>query len=137
LGEVAAWAGGLSRSLYHAPTDPMSKGPAKRKPVTPVGGWVRGPKQNQGKKKRCLFNGVFELRSPRNAQKRDNKNRKIISFRFFVDFFVKLFETTFCNTFFAVALNSHYRETPENATKNRGKTDIDKRGGGGGDVVYF
>jgi hypothetical protein len=41
-----------------------------------------------------FFNRVFELPSPRNAQKREK-----VGFGFFVDFFVK--------TFFVAFLNSH------------------------------
>jgi hypothetical protein len=63
-----------------------------------------------------FFNHIFELPSPRNAQKRDiNKSRKSRS-GIFVDFFVKTFRHDFCKTFFVVFL-SHRRKTPENAIK--------------------
>jgi hypothetical protein len=54
------------------------------------------------------FNGVFELPSPKNTQKRDeNKSRKNrFGFVNFV-FFEKLFDTIFCKTFFVVLVNSH------------------------------
>jgi hypothetical protein len=60
---------------------PRAKGPLKKKPVTPVvGGWVRGQKTEKDQDQIYLFDsfsGVFELPSPRNAQKRDkNKSRK-------------------------------------------------------------
>jgi hypothetical protein len=72
------------------------------------------------------FYRVFELPSPRNAQKRDKQNRERIGFGFLVEFFVKTFRHDFfCKTFFVVLLNSHRRETPETTTKqkSRGKTD--------------
>jgi hypothetical protein len=51
---------------------------------------------------------VFELPSPRNAQKGENKNRGKIGFGFLVEFFAKTFpHDFFCKTFFVVFLNSH------------------------------
>jgi hypothetical protein len=55
-----------------------------------------------------FFYRVFELPSPRNAQKRDKKIREKISFGLLVEFFVKTFrDDFFCKTFFVVFLNSH------------------------------
>jgi hypothetical protein len=67
-----------------------SKGPAKKKSVTRVvGGSVRVGKRN-GVRFFCVifFYRVFELPSPRNAQKRNKRNREKIGFGFLVELFI-------------------------------------------------
>jgi hypothetical protein len=84
---------------------PAIKGPPiKTKSVTPVvGWWVRGQKRT-----RIFFYRVFELPSPRNAQKRDKQNREKNRFWTSGRIFCKSFSTIFfCKTFFVVFLNSH------------------------------
>jgi hypothetical protein len=88
-----------------------SKGPPiKNKSVTPVvGGWVRGQKRTRV---RFIFSiffyRVFELPSPRNAQKHDKQKSRKSRFWTFGRIFGKSFSTRFfCNTFFVVFLNSH------------------------------
>jgi hypothetical protein len=55
-----------------------------------------------------FFYRVFELPSPRNAQKRDKKNQEKLGFGFLVDFFVKTFRhDVFCKTYFCVFFISH------------------------------
>jgi hypothetical protein len=78
----------------------------------PWGGWLvpRRPKKYQGWSFFFVrfFYRVFELPSPRNAQKRDKRNREKMGFGFFVDFFAKTFRHDFfCKTFFVVFLDSH------------------------------
>jgi hypothetical protein len=96
--------------------------PIKNKSVTPVvGGWVRGQKRTRV---RFIFSDifyrVFELPLPRNARKRDKKNREKVGFGLLVEFFVKAFRHDFCcKTFFVVFLNSHRWKTPENAIKQK------------------
>jgi hypothetical protein len=86
-------------TAYHVYTQGAAQ---KAKPVTPVVGGLVGqrPKTKKGPPgSDChLLDvlsvcGVFELLSPRNAQKRDKQ----------IDFFVK----TFFKTFFVVLLNSN------------------------------
>jgi hypothetical protein len=62
-----------------------------------------------------FFNGVFEAPSPRNAQKRDAKKSRKISFGFLVDIFVKVFRHAkcFCSVFELPSLRN---------TRNRDKT---------------
>jgi hypothetical protein len=55
------------------------QGAAQKKSATPwwVGGWVRGQKRTRVKNKLWIFfNGVFELPSLKNAQKRDKQKFK-------------------------------------------------------------
>jgi hypothetical protein len=86
----------------------------KRTTGDPRGGWVgQRPKKGQGRiffLDNCfIFYRVFELPSPRNAQKRDKtKSLKKNRFWIFGQFFVKTFQHDFfCKTFFVVFLNSH------------------------------
>jgi hypothetical protein len=70
----------------------------------------------------CLgtFYRVFELPSPRNAQKRDKKKPRKNRFGIFCRFC--------CKALFVVLLNPHRQEAPENTIKqkkSRGKTDIE------------
>jgi hypothetical protein len=83
----------------------------KTNPGTPVvGGWIRVRKSDGVGFIFSIFFcrcRVFELPSPRNAQKRDKKNREKIGFGFLVEFFVKTFRhDVFCNFFWCVFLNS-------------------------------
>jgi hypothetical protein len=73
---------------------------------SPVGGgWVRGQKRTRVRFVfPYMFGGVFELPSPRNAQKRDKQNREKIGFGFLVECLVKkirhdFFCTTLCSVF--------------------------------------
>jgi hypothetical protein len=65
--------------------------------VTPVvGGWVRGQKMTRVRFVFFdIFYRVFELPLPRNAQKRDKKNREKVGFGVLVEFFVKTFRHDF------------------------------------------
>jgi hypothetical protein len=91
----------------------------------PWGGWLvpRRPKKYQGWSKQIarFFYRVFELPSPRNAQKRDKKNREKKWVLDFLSIFLqKLFDTSFfCKTFFVVFLDSHRQVAPENAIKQK------------------
>jgi hypothetical protein len=69
----------------------MARGTQKQLTDLGVVGWVLGGKKST----RSFFNCGFELPSPRNAQKRDKKNREKIDFGFFVDCFVKTFRHDF------------------------------------------
>jgi hypothetical protein len=81
-----------------------------------VDGRVRGQKETKVKYVLGVFCGVFELPSPRNAQ----KPRKF-GFGFFVGCFVKVFHflCIFFVKVFAVFSNSHRRETQKNNKRDR------------------
>jgi hypothetical protein len=100
------------------------RGRGKKRVSDPRGGWV-GQRTKKDQVKfifRFILFGVFELPSPRNAQKkRDKTNRQKIGLGFFFAVSIKFgknFSTRFfCTTFFVVLLNSHRCEIPENAIK--------------------
>jgi hypothetical protein len=87
------------------------QGALKKQMTDPyVVGWFPGGQKSTraGQSFSRDFCRVFELPSPRNAQKYDQKNREKIGFGFLVDFFVKTFRHDFfCKTFSVVLLNSH------------------------------
>jgi hypothetical protein len=83
----------------------------QKKVGDPRGGWVGGSEAKKGLGSdffpRYFFYRVFELPSPRNAQKRDKKKSRKNRFGIF------------CQMFFVVFLNSHRRKTPDNAIKQK------------------
>jgi hypothetical protein len=86
----------LYYTIFRTSTAHLSKGPAKQKPVTPVvGGWVEGQKRTRVKSFFDIFCCVLKLPSPRNAQKRDKRNREKSVWDFFVDSFTKPFRHDF------------------------------------------
>jgi hypothetical protein len=102
---------GGSRRLRAAPDTPNPKGPQNKMTDLGVVGWFLG---GQGSTRTGqifgeIFFRVFELPSPKNAQKRDKqKNNKKFGLGFFVDSAVKtLRHDFFCKPFFVVFLNSH------------------------------
>jgi hypothetical protein len=100
----ASQAGGCQGQGQGPRAKAKGKGPAPKKSVT-VYGDPRGGRVGQSTKKKkgwgqiCFFSiyfyRVFELSSPRNARKRNKKNREKISFGFLFDFFCKNFSTRF------------------------------------------
>jgi hypothetical protein len=87
----------------------LARGRPKTKSVTPVvGGWVRVRKKDGVRFIfPIFFYRVFELPSPRNAQKRDKQNSRINRFWIFGRFFFTNFSIFFAKRFFVVFLNSH------------------------------
>jgi hypothetical protein len=107
------------------------KGPAKKKVGDPRGGWVDQYEKGMGSNYIFrIFYRVFELPSPRNAQKRDKRKSKRNRFfwifgRIFCVFSTRCFLQ---NVFFCIfELPSLRNPTPENAIKQkcRGKTNTE------------
>jgi hypothetical protein len=75
----------------------MGKGPYIFLTAFGVVGWfLGGRKSTRVDHIFCeILNRVFDLPSPRNAQKRDKQNVEKTGFGFFVDFFVKTFRHDF------------------------------------------
>jgi hypothetical protein len=101
----------LCSEVQRADQKPKTKGPPKnqKKNGDPCGGWV-GLRQKKDQGPIYFFDifcGVFELPSPRNAQKRDKQNREKVVLGFLVDFFVKTFRHDFLQKIFIVFLNFH------------------------------
>jgi hypothetical protein len=93
----------FGKALSSPPHAPVFQGAGPQKKVGyPRGGWV-----GHSTKKRWgqiyfpdIFYRVFELPSPRNAQKVIKKSRKKIDFGFLVEFFVNFFRRDcLCKTF--------------------------------------
>jgi hypothetical protein len=92
LGDERGAQGALKKKTRRAPTWLVGSSEAKKVP-----GLV---------KKSEIFCRVFELPSPRNAQKRDKQNREKTGF--FLSIVLKNFSKRFFwKTFFVVFLNSH------------------------------
>jgi hypothetical protein len=74
----------------------------------------------------CLifFYRVFELPSPRNAQKRDKTNREKIGFGFLVELFCKNFSTRF---FFAQRFFSVFKLPSLRNTRKRDKKKVEEK----------
>jgi hypothetical protein len=104
----------------------VCKGPAK-KIGDPRGGWVRGQKRTRQPGSDLIFDifyRVFPLPSPRNSQKRDIKIEKKSVWDFFVDFFVKLFDTivlqnVFCSVFELPSLRNTRKRDKTKEVENK------------------